>query len=510
MKKTQRKILGLLLSTLAISFLIYACVDDNLHKMEESDRLVSGKNKELTKEMAEQWFLAYNTPVVELRSAEVDDGVRTKPNWSRAKESRKKRYEVVETPLLSKDNIRFLDEDTKNRMDRSTDNKYIRNTTRMVVIKDLQSGKVCSFFMIFVGTYDYLKRTKNMGKNGYFQRESDFEGKVLFYSPKGGLINGWQYENGKITGRISPKSSESSISLRGGYLDCWDDEYYVETEYCVTTGYMDNELGYVETGEECVPNGGYYESYQVCDWVDDGDDDDYGYVDDDYWNNNPEYNGGSPGATDPYIKIFKTTGLDNNSLNTLKNILKDLSKQKGYKQMLSVALQKPLTNISINTSLKNPGGYYTSSQSMVFRSDADLKEAFNEELIHHIQNVTYTNGIDQYDKNRGGLCNIEFEAKVLQDILCMMNTGACPSYGATQANGNAYTNWIGDVCDWGEWMPAQSNLEMAAPGTGGKGYWEFLEDFNNDPNRQNYHSPINYNLETNVINYFQTAINQNK
>lgn len=109
-------------------------------------------------------------------------------------------------------------------MDRSTDNKYIRNTTRMVVIKDLQSGKVCSFFMIFVGTYDYLKRTKNMGKNSYFQRESDFEGKVLFYSPKGGLINGWQYENGKITGRISPKSSESSISLRGGYLDCWDDE----------------------------------------------------------------------------------------------------------------------------------------------------------------------------------------------------------------------------------------------------------------------------------------------
>ena len=315
MKKTQKKILWLL-SALAISFLIYACVDDNLHKMEESDKLVSGKNKELTKEMAEQWFLAYNTPVVELRSADVDDGVRTKPNWARARESRKKRYEVVETPLLSKDNIRFLDEDTKSRMDRSTDNKYIRNTTRMVVIKDLQSGNVCSFFMIFVGTYDYLKRTKNMGKNSYFQRESDFEGKVLFYSPKGGLINGWQYENGKITGRISPKGSESSISLRGGYLDCWDDEYYVETEYCVTTGYMDNELGYVETGEECVPNGGYYESYQVCDWVDDGDDDDYGYVDDDYWNNNPEYNGGSPGATDPYIKIFKTTGLDNNSLNT--------------------------------------------------------------------------------------------------------------------------------------------------------------------------------------------------
>lgn len=50
----------------------------------------------------------------------------------------------------------------------------------------------------------------------------------------------------------------------------------------------------------------------------------------------------------------------------------------------------------------------------------------------------------------------------------------------------------------------------SAPETGGKGYWEFLEDFNNDPNRQNYHSPINYNLETNVINYFQTTINQNK
>lgn len=169
-----------------------------------------------------------------------------------------------------------------------------------------------------------------------------------------------------------------------------------------------------------------------------------------------------------------------------------------------------MSNISIDPSLKTPARYYANPQSMVFRSVADISEALNEELIHHIQNITYMGGIAQYDRERGGLCNIEFEAKVLQDILCMMNTGACAKLGATLQNGNDYSIWIGDVCSWGQSMPSGTDLEKKTAKAGNKGYWEFLKDFNNDSNRPNYSSPIKLDLKPEVINYYQTAINQNK
>lgn len=175
--------------------------------------------------------------------------------------------------------------------------------------------------------------------------------------------------------------------------------------------------------------------------------------------------------------------------------------------MLEAALKKPMANISINTSLKNPGGYYASTQSMAFRSNADLREAFNEELIHHIQNITYTNGIDQYDKNRGGLCNIEFEAKVLQDILCIIRGEGCFSYSATQTNGDVYTDWLYDATENGTRMPGFTDLDRYSPGSEGKSYWEFLEDFNNDPIRPNYNSLIKTNLEPQVIDYLYNKIN---
>ena len=81
---------------------------------------------------------------------------------------------------------------------------YIRNTTKMVVLKDLVTNKTRSFIMVFVGSYDYLTRSRNMGRNSYLYREPDYDGMVLYYAINGTFINGWRYSNGKLVGYISP------------------------------------------------------------------------------------------------------------------------------------------------------------------------------------------------------------------------------------------------------------------------------------------------------------------
>lgn len=219
-KRTLKRLCGSFLTLCIVSLIIYACTEESWTGESKAEEV----NSELTVEAAEEWYLVNNLPVMELRnSTEQNEGVLAKPDWNKAKTSKKSKYQVVETPLTTKGNVVFMDSETKERMNKKADSRDIRNTSRMVVIKDMKTGKVRNFIMIFVGTYDYLKKSKTMGKNSYLKREKDYTGKVLFCTPQGSLINGWKYENGKISGRISRGSSENTIQLRSGYDYCYDD-----------------------------------------------------------------------------------------------------------------------------------------------------------------------------------------------------------------------------------------------------------------------------------------------
>lgn len=133
---------------------------------------------------------------------------------------------------------------------------YIRNTTKMVVLKDLVTNKTRSFIMVFVGSYDYLTRSRNMGRNSYLYREPDYDGMVLYYAINGTFINGWRYSNGKLVGYISPS--------------------------------------YNEQGESSAQTRGYYDCHYVEDSTSDNDNDD-----DDNWWNNPYPPGGAGNETNP-------------------------------------------------------------------------------------------------------------------------------------------------------------------------------------------------------------------
>lgn len=227
------------------------------------------------------------TPVVTMRSSEAKDAEATmvKPKWENAYEANRGRYEVVQTPILTRGRIMFVDAETHREFEKARGQKFLRNAARMVVRKDLKTGEIRSFITVFVGSLEYLKKSKRMGRNSYLYREPDFDGKVLFFKPNGGLINGWKYRNGKIVAKIMPLSEDAKFLITRG----WVEECYTETitqwdEECYENGfvYEDEEWGDgfgVEAG--CIPIEYTYD-VQVCDWVEEEDIDDdefYGDVD---------------------------------------------------------------------------------------------------------------------------------------------------------------------------------------------------------------------------------------
>lgn len=268
---------------------IYACYDGVDFPSGKSSRSGKSKkkNKELTTAIARQWFEANMTPVVTMRSSEAKDvqAAMVKPKWEDAYEANRGKYEVVQTPILTRGRRMFVDAETQSEFEKIRGQKYFRNAARMVIRKDLKTGEIRSFITVFVGSLEYMKKSKKMGRNSYLYREPDFDGKVLFFEPNGGLINGWKYRNGKIVAKIMPLSEDAKFLMTRGWVEECHTETVVEwAEECYEEGfvYEDEEWGDgfgVESG--CIPIEITTE-VQVCDWVEEediDDDDFYGDVD---------------------------------------------------------------------------------------------------------------------------------------------------------------------------------------------------------------------------------------
>ena len=50
----------------------------------------------------------------------------------------------------------FMDNETKEKYELQDDLDKIYNVVRMVILKNLETGEIYNFIMVFIGTYDYL------------------------------------------------------------------------------------------------------------------------------------------------------------------------------------------------------------------------------------------------------------------------------------------------------------------------------------------------------------------
>ena len=70
---------------------------------------------------AEQWYNATNPSATTVRSLSADGRIPAKPNWNKAKESRKGDLEVVETTLMTSGSTFFMDNETKEKYELQDD-----------------------------------------------------------------------------------------------------------------------------------------------------------------------------------------------------------------------------------------------------------------------------------------------------------------------------------------------------------------------------------------------------
>jgi hypothetical protein len=251
-KKLHVKIgTGIFVSVMLVllASIMYACVEEDLEEVKSPDEPVTGRNTELTVETARQWYNTRNRPVMELRSEKENEGKLVMPWWEKAKEykrkERGKRYEVVEMPLKAQRLSVLMDKETHEKVNLETDGDKIKNVARLVVHKDLETGKIQNFIMLFIGSYDYLMNGGKIAKNSYLHRDPKFDGSVLFYEPGKGLINGWLYKNGKIKRKIALGTEQDSHSIGLRSQRCWTEIIYIEYEVCEDRGFIewDEEYG---------------------------------------------------------------------------------------------------------------------------------------------------------------------------------------------------------------------------------------------------------------------------
>lgn len=217
--------------------------------------------------------------------------------------------------------------------------------------------------------------------------------------------------------------------------------------------------------------------------------------------------GGNGSTSTAISKIATQTNLNAAGLEILNETMEEMESECGYGSMYGylVANDTKLSNIWINPSLTDGlAAYDPSTKEMYFRSNDYISSLFTEEFIHFFQDHYYPGGIDQYRKNAMvGFVNIEFEAKLIRDLICFRSGNGCFYWGAGLNISDDYLQWISKIGGNNEHFPSYSKLLQRSPEWGNYNYWDFLEDFK--LNHPEYNKPTNPNLIPQVINFINNS-----
>ncbi|RGN37221.1 hypothetical protein [Bacteroides oleiciplenus] len=462
-----------ILACIGILSMLFACADHMLQDdVSPTAKRSRNRNKELTASVAKEWFESNYTPVVMTRTSnEEGKELTVKPCWDKAKESNRGRFEVVETPTLSRGMHVILDEETAQHWQPGMKADYIRNTTKMVVLKDMVTNKTRSFIMIFVGSYDYLMRTRNMGRNSYLYREPDYDGLVFYYAINGTFINGWRYSNGKLVGYISSSNKEQqaeSFASTRGHQECHDvytTEYRQDChdEYELVGGDMETGLIYdIVRYCDYIP---YTTSYQDCHYVEDGSEDNNN--NNDGWWNDPYppggESGGSSSQTSNIDKIYgKNSTLSVTDKRLLESAIIKMNKSPIFKNLFDVLKDKTKIDFNIKSDISASAQFRTDN-SISFKSSDNIDAgALREEMVHALQ---YNSFYHDNMKNLTYKFNIELEAHIFVDAaLTLMNNkfysieSNTIGFGGTEALKNSVVALMNSILEDGSFSDKQLPL----------------------------------------------------
>ena len=479
-------IIAIFVGLLFIGF--YACrdeIEDSVWERTEAPKLI---------ENAKVWYAENQLEPTLLRSTDGKQ-MSMKAEWSHAFATKHDSLEVVETDIISQGRLLFLNQECVDKYNETKDPKYMQSYTRIAFITNNKTGETVGCLMTVIPNLDWLEKSKfkPFMDVTYLFRSNQFGGTILFHNLDGSFSNGWKYEKGKIVASVSASDSGSdSIALRSS-TTCVETCYELAYEYCfdVYAGSEDNQTYEYSGCDNVVLSSG---CYTEC--INNG-------------SSNGTYNNGgngNSGASTAISSIAQNISLDSKGIEALNDILQMMLNQCGFSQMYSslVSQNAKFSSVSINPS-GTEGGYNSVTKALTFKDDNSILGAFPEEFVHMFQDYTYPGGIKGYMNTARN--NIEFEAKLMVDILCVQSLGGCGELGAGKNYSTYYGLWLFDLLNTtGNRIPTVSDLMQTRSITANGqqldcNYLTFLIDFN----ANNGNLGINSSLTPAGIQYLSSS-----
>ena len=472
MGKTMLRKLLLLFSLAGI---VFACVDD--YELFSFEERLPPKVLE-----AKDWFesqaVGGNLP---WESANDGESNLFKPDWKKAFWNEDSEYRVTEVHLVGDEKMVFVSAESAEKFRETGDQRYMATDTRLVIRTNKETNEKDAFMMVIYPDLSYLEKNLDnpLKDMTYLKRDKDFSGVIYYHDMDGDYVNGWKYIDGTAYAMYpaEPEDNSEDVELRA-YV-CYN---ICETIFHYTDWYVNGD--YVRT----TYNGSSTSCFQSC--YDDG---------------GGSYGGGTggggtgTGSTSLSAKakrIIEKSSLNSSANSRLNSLIEELWDRCAFKYVsdFTYSQRMPFTDVRIDPTLKGNGAYDPYTGILSFKNERNItEEVFWEEFLHLYQDSYYPNGTRKYAGKKGH-ANIEFEAKLMIDILCILRQGLCPGYGGTPANASIYSDWLLYLTQYGDRFPTYADLMIRLPAYGNKNYWDFLYDLSTDTTRPEYNSEVDYLL----------------
>ncbi|MGV8091761.1 MAG: hypothetical protein AB2L24_07850 [Mangrovibacterium sp.] len=134
------------------------------------------------------------------------DEIVTYPEWGLAKETQNSKLSVVEVPIMSNHQYAYINSKAD---DQAANPDGPNSFSRLVLLRNLETGQMRHFVMTFVWDRDYDSTAgKNRFNNRYLSLEQDFYGEVYFSTIKGKVYIGYVIKNGKRVSKLFPPGTK--------------------------------------------------------------------------------------------------------------------------------------------------------------------------------------------------------------------------------------------------------------------------------------------------------------
>ena len=211
----------LLLSLLLTGTVIVSCVRENGLDSQE----IMLEQPEVTE--ARLWFeermYAENYMLSESGMMLYRDWI---PNWKTAVVHQLSESRTVEIPLLFSKQINAVAPEAYAEYERTKDQKYLQNDTKLVIETNLITGEKQDFIMNIAPSLKYINLDKK-DCNSYRNMDENFDGAVFFFDPKWNFVNGWEYSDGKIYKKMLSSNESGTPEIATRSLMCAYQYWYV-------------------------------------------------------------------------------------------------------------------------------------------------------------------------------------------------------------------------------------------------------------------------------------------